>query len=135
MSIQVLARRLIFGGTGISVSGIILSLLYTPVLKASRSFRVADDNAILSLAMTLFGLLMAMVGGVLWACVAPFSYLLPWGVSIGVAALLLVKLLDVNLLGSTAILIPAFYVTEFTSIVILLIAAVRFGLSRWKRQT
>ena len=133
MHTLVLGRKLILLGVVTSVVGIVLNLSGVQLLKLTRSFTVEDVNATLSIAITLIGLFVAFVGSLIWARVAPVSHLVPWGLPVGIAAFVIVKFLDVSIQGSTAMLVPVFYVAVLSSALILLIAAVRFVLSRRQR--
>jgi uncharacterized membrane protein (UPF0136 family) len=83
--------------------------------------------------MTLLGLLTALIGGVTWAWRAPLAHLLLSGVSVGVVAFLLAELVDINIHGPTALLLFVVVAGLLGCALILLLAAIRFTLSRRKR--
>jgi hypothetical protein len=95
---------------------------------------VLNTAAILSHSLTVLGLLAILIGGASWACRAPLGYSLLSGVLVGVVALLLAELININIHGPTAIFLYVIFAGSLGCALILLIAAIRFALSRRQHQ-
>jgi len=132
MGAPLLARKLILLGVVISVLGIVLNLGGVPILIHIRNPGPELIYAMVSIAITLIGLLTGLIGSLIWAQAVPLRYLLPWALPVGVPAFAVVKLLDVSIQGSLAIFVPVFYAVELSSALIVLIALTRFTVSRRK---
>jgi hypothetical protein len=134
MSSPVFARWSILIGISATALGIILYSQLDRIVKLRVGFTIINGAAVLSISMTLLGLLAALIGGVTWAWRAPLVRLLLSGVSMGVVAFLLDELVDINIHGPTALFMFVVVAGVFGCALILLIAATRFVLSRWRRQ-
>ena len=128
-----LGKRVIRFGVCIAVFGMIANLLGGSLYRLLSKFSLFDVWSIASLCIDLLGLLVAFVGGLIWACTeGRLTSLLTWGLSVAIGAAAVVELLSVTILSPRAILLPAFYAAELTSAFILLIAALRFMSDRWQ---
>lgn len=135
MSAKPLSHKLISIGIGMTILGIILRLLDVQLLKATKSFNIMEDEILLSVALAIIGSLTTMVGGLMWARVGRLVHLLYWGIAIPLVAVSIAELLDVNIMKSTDILIPVFYVSLLASALILLIAGGRYAFSQRRHQS
>lgn len=121
------ARRMIQVGICIATFGAIFNVLTVYFLRVLSKLPAVDFWSIASLCIVLFGLLVAFLGGVIWALTENrLVSLLLWGLSVAIAAFVIVEVFDVRLLSRSVILLPFFYAAEATSAFILVIAAVRF---------
>ena len=125
-----LGKRAIRFGVCIAVFGMIANLLGGPLYRLLSKFSLFDIWSVTSVCIELLGLLVAFVGGLIWACTEErLTSLLSWGLSVavGAAAMMgLLELLNVPITSPWAILLPVFYAAALTSAFILLIAALRF---------
>ena len=128
-----LGKRVIRFGLCIAAFGMITNLLGGPLYSLLSKFSLFDIWSILSLCVELLGLLVAFVGGLIWACTEDrLTSLLTWGLSVAIGAAVVVELLSVTIMSPKAILLPVFYAAELTSAFILSIAALRFMSDRWQ---
>lgn len=125
MANGVFVRRSILIGTSLSLPGIVLFSQLGRIVSLHVSLPVLNIAAVLSLSMTLLGLLAILVGSVAWARRAPLVNLLWAGISTGVATLLLAVLSHINVHGPTAILLLVVFAGALDCVLILLIAADR----------
>jgi hypothetical protein len=133
MTMPALAKRLILFGSSATLLGIILYVELGRISGLRLGLAVLNTAAISSISMTLLGLLAALIGGLVWAYHARLVYLPLSGVPLGVAAFLLAELVNINIHGPTGILMFVVFTGLLGSALILLIAAVRFALSRRQR--
>jgi len=105
-------------------------VLYFLLGSISRSIAVLDATVILSLSMTLLGLLAALIGGLIWAWRASIVWLLVSATVIGGPGLLLAEFGNFNVHGPDAILIFVVLAGLAIGGLFLLIAALRFALSQ-----
>ena len=121
-----LARPVIQIGICIAFCGAVFNELTGYLFAVLSRFSALDFWSIASLCILLIGLLVAFLGGVIWALTEDrLISLLVWGLSIAIGAIVMVEVLDVSLKSRTVILLPVFYAVEATSAFILIIAAVR----------
>jgi hypothetical protein len=120
------ARRSGFVGISASFFGIILYSQLGRVVDLRVGLWAVNFTVILSLSLTLLGLLAILVAGITWAWRAPVTQLLPAGLCGGIAALGLVEFADINVHGPTAVLMPVVCVISLGSVLMLLIAFRRF---------
>jgi hypothetical protein len=128
-----LAKRVIWFGVCIAAFGMAANLLIGPLYGLLSKYSVFDIWVTASLCVDLLGLLVAFVGGLIWACTEDrLISLVAWGLSVAIGAAAVVELFNATLLSPRAILLPAFYAAELTSAFILLVAALRFMSDRWQ---
>jgi hypothetical protein len=130
----VLARRLILMGLSVSATGIILYYQLGRIVELRMGLTVLNTATILSLSMTVLGLLTVFLT---WAFRAPVAYALFSGISLGAILLLVAEFVNIsfNIHGPSAILLFAGFAALLGCIMTLVIAAVRFALSRRRRHT
>jgi hypothetical protein len=105
-------------------------ILYSLLGSISRSIVVLDATVILSLSMTLLGLLAALIGGLIWAWRASIVWLLVSAIVIGGPGLLLAEFGNFNVHGPDAILVVVVLAALAIGGLFLFIAVLRFALSR-----
>ena len=128
-----LGKRVIRFGIYIAAFGMVANLLIGLLYRLLSKFSLFDIWSISSLCVELFGLLVAFVGGLIWACTEDrLASLLTWGLLIAIGAAAVVELLNVTILSPRAILLPVFYAAELSTAFISLIAALRFLSDRWQ---
>jgi len=130
MSKPVFAKWLILIGTSASALGIILYSQLSRIVDLRVSLVVLNGAAILSHSLTLLGLLATLIGAVFWPLRTRLVHILLSGLSVGIATFLLAILVDINVHGPTAILLYVVFAGALGCALMLLIAAVRFALSR-----
>lgn len=101
-----------------------------------HSFERTDDFRFLFLEQAfipvlLIGLLLGLVGCLIWAWHASIRALLIYGASFASGSLLFARLDVVNVHGWTATLLPTWMVGVLLSIVFVSLGLVRFGLARF----
>jgi hypothetical protein len=122
-----LARRVVQIGLCIAFCGAVFNQLTGYFEAVLSKFSAVTFWSIASLCILLIGLLVAFLGGVIWALTENrLISLLLWGLSVALAGFLIAEVFDVRLLSRTVILLSFFYAAEATSAFILVIAAVRF---------
>jgi len=126
MSNAIFARWLIVGGSAASVLGMILFSQLGNIANLRASGAVLNGSAILSISLTLLGLLATLIGCVAWARRAPVSQALQVGFVTGVATLLLAALVNINVHGPTAIFLFVVLAGVIGSASILIVAGGRF---------
>jgi len=89
-----LARRLVGIGLSVAFLGIVLYFLLFLLGSGSGSSVVPEAIAILSLSMTLLGLLAALIGGLIWAWRASVVWLFVFAMVFGGPGLLLAEFLS-----------------------------------------
>lgn len=124
---SVLGRRLAGIGMSAAFFGIVLYFLLGSI---SRNIVVLDAAVILSLSMTLLGLLAALTGGLIWAWRASIVWLLISATVIGGPGFLLAEFGNFNVHGPDAILVFVVLTALGIGGLFLLIAGLRFALSR-----
>ena len=134
MSSLVLARRSILIGISVSVLGIILNFQLDRIANLRMNFMVLNAAAILSIFMTVIGLLSVLIGVVAWAWRAPLFYLMFAGLSVGVLAFFVAELVNINVHGPTALFMFIYLAGMLGCALILSVAAIRFVLSRRQHQ-
>jgi hypothetical protein len=73
-------KRVIRSGVCIAACGIVANLLIGPLYRLLSKFSLFDIWSISSLCVELLGLLVAFVGGLIWACAEDrLASLLTWG--------------------------------------------------------
>jgi len=90
---------------------------------------VLDAAALLSISLTLLGLLTAVVGGLIWAYRARIESAAVSGILVGIAALLLGRLVNINVHGPSAVFLFVILAGALGSVLILAIVAIRFAVS------
>jgi hypothetical protein len=125
---SVIGRRLLGIGMRATPLGIILFFLLGSL---SRNVIVLDGAMVISLSLSLLGLLALLAGGVMWAWRAPIVWLLMGAVAVGGMGLLIAEF------GAINVAILMFVVLAVVTIggLLLLIAGVRLLLSWRARST
>ena len=95
-----------------------------------NSFALLSAAETLSLALTTAGLLAALTGGVIWARHAQLRQLPIPAVSVALLAFLLVKFVDINMHGPTAIFTFVTPATLAMAVLLFAIGGARFVQSR-----
>lgn len=126
-----ISRRIILAGIAVATLGTFANLLADEVLTLSRNFDHFQTYADVTIIVQVVGLLITLVGGIMFACSAPMNRVACWGLAIAIVAFALVQLLDVRILSKTAILLPVFWGAELTAASMLLISGLRFATKRW----
>jgi hypothetical protein len=127
MSAPVLARWLIRIGASVTALGVILYFLLDKIVELRVSLAVLNFASTSSLTMTMVGLLVTLIGSVAWARRAPRARVFWWGLSVGVASLLLATLGNINVHGPTGILMFVVFAGALGCVLILAMAADRLG--------
>jgi len=125
-----LARRLVGIGLSVAFLGIVLYFLLFLLGSGSGSSVVPEAIAILSLSMTLLGLLAALIGGLIWAWRASVVWLFVFAMVFGGPGLLLAEFGQFNVHGPDAVLIFVVLAALAIGGLFLLMAGLRFALSR-----
>ncbi len=137
MSARVWSKWLVVIGIVTAALGIIL---YTQldwvneVAISLKSFALLGAAETTSLVMTVFGLLAALTGGVIWARHARLAQLPIPAVSVGLLALLLIKFVNINMHGPTAIFTFVIPATLAMAVLLFVIGGARFLQSRRQQQ-
>ena len=124
---------------GVATAGLGI-LLYTQlgwvdeVAISLKSFALLRAAETLSLVLTVFGLLAALTGGVIWARHAQLRQLPVPAVSVGVLAFLLTKFVDINMHGPTAIFTFVIPATLAMAVLLFAIGGARFVRSKRQQQ-
>jgi hypothetical protein len=130
----VFARRSILIGISMSVLGIILNFQLDRIANLRMNFMVLNAAAILSISMTVIGLLSVLIGVVAWAWRAPLFSLMFAGLSVGVLAFFVAEFVNINVHGPTALFAFIDLAGMLGCALILSVAAIRFVLSRRQHQ-
>lgn len=115
----------------VAALGTFSNLLGDQILKLMHSLDAFQVYADATLIVQLVGLLVVLVGGIMFACSAPMNRVAWWGLSVATIGIAVVQILDVSLMHKTAVLVPVFYGSELTAISMLLISGLRFVTKRW----
>jgi hypothetical protein len=124
---------------GVATAGLGI-LLYTQLgwvdevaisLKSFALLRAAETS---SLVLTVLGLLAALTGGVIWARRARLKQLPIPAVSVGLLAFLLIRFVDINMHGPTAIFTFVIPATLAMAVLLFVIGGARFLQSRRQQQ-
>jgi hypothetical protein len=121
------ARWSILIGASVSVSGIILYFELGRIEELRLSLTALNIASILSISMTLLGLVAVLIGGLAWARSAPLVHLLWTGVSAGVVAFLLAVFAGINIHGPTGVLVYVVFAGALGCVLILLVALDRYS--------
>jgi hypothetical protein len=131
-----LGKRVIWIGVCIAAFGMAANQLIGPLFRLLSKFSLFNIWSITSLCIVLLGLLVAFVGGLVWACTEDrLISLLTWGLSVAIGAAAMMELsalLNAPTTSPWGFLLPFFLAAELTSAFILLIAALRFLSDRWQ---
>ena len=133
MSAGCWSKWLILAGVVTAGLGI---LLYTQLGRVNEiaiqlnSFALLRAAETSSLLLTILGLLAALTGGVIWARRAQLKQLPIPAVSVGLLAFVLIKFVDINMHGPTAIFTFVTPATLAMSVLLLAIGGARFLQSR-----
>jgi hypothetical protein len=122
----------------IGVAAAVLGIVLYSQLDAIENFRVSlavlNSAAILSISLTLLGLLTALAGGLIWAYRAPLASAAFSGISVGAVAYLLAHLVKINVHGPSAAFLFVILAGALGSLLILAIAAFRFAVSLGQKE-
>ena len=131
MTRALFVRRLLFFGALVVVCGIGLYSQLNRIDSLNVSLAIYNGAAILSLALTVLGLLTLLIGAVVWARRALLRQLLWAGAGTGVATFLFAELLLSKLHGYSLILLFVVSAGSLACVLMFLMAAAH-GL-RWRR--
>ena len=98
------------------------------------SLTVLNSASMLSASLMLLGLLTTVVGGVIWAYRAPIESAAVSGISVGFAAVLLDRLVNINVHGPSAVFLFVVIAGALGSVLILAVVAIRFAVSLGQKQ-
>jgi hypothetical protein len=118
-------RRLLLFGALVTISGIGLYSQLDRIDSLNVSLAIYNGAAILSLALTVIGLLTILMSAAIWSWRAPLRNLLRTGIGTGLATFLLAELLLSKFRGYTLILTFVVCAGSLGCIWIFLTAAVR----------
>ena len=126
---RIFARWSIPIGLSAAVLGMILYSQLDAIVELRLRPPVLDAAALLSISLTLLGLLTAVVGGLIWAYRARIESAAVSGILVGIAALLLDRLVNINVHGPSAVFLFVILAGALGSVLILAIVAIRFAVS------
>jgi hypothetical protein len=131
MASSILSRRLFLIGSWATFLGVILYFLLGSL---SRNIYILDAIVVVSLSMTLLGLLALIAGGVMWAWRASIAWTLMFALVVGGVGLFVAEYGDVNVHEPTAILMFVVFAAVAVGGLSGLIAIVRLAPHIWRKK-
>ena len=131
MTASILSRRLFLIGSWATFLGVILYVLLGSL---SRNVYILDAIVVLSLSMTVLGLLALITGGVVWAWRASIAWTLIFALAVGGVSLLVAEYGDVNVHGPASILMFVVLAAVAVGGLFGLIAIVRLAPHIWRKK-
>ena len=124
------ARIICLCGIAASAIGVSLNMSLDWIQSKKSDIDLLNFVALLSIALTLPGLVAALIGAALWAWKSAPIWSCSLGISLAVAVVITSRIVDMNVHGPTAILGPVLFAGVVASGLMLLIALVRALSSR-----